>query len=127
MAAGTPQRLRFGRAARIKQGRDFARVRQQGERVVLGCLIANWQRLPADSSSRLGVVTSGKLGGAVVRSRARRLLRESYRLHQHDLAGPVDLVLVARASIVGKGLAEVERDFLTTLRKARLLKAPSGA
>ena len=127
MAAETPLRLRFGRAARIKQGRDFARVRQQGERAVLGCLIANWRRLPADSLSRLGVVTSGKIGGAVVRNRARRLLRESFRLHQHDLAGPVDLVLVARASIAGKGLADVERDFLTTLRKARLLKLPGGA
>jgi ribonuclease P protein component len=58
----------------------------------------------------------------VVRNRARRLLRESFRLHQHDLAGPVDLVLVARASIVGKGLADVQRDFLTALRKARLLR-----
>jgi ribonuclease P protein component len=122
MAAETPQRLRFGRAARLKQHRDFARVRREGERLALGCLIANWQKLPAGSPSRLGVVTSGKIGGAVVRNRARRLLRESFRLHQRDLAAAVDLVLVARASIVGKGFAEVEKDFLTTLRKARLMK-----
>jgi len=122
MAAETPQRLRFGRAARLKQHRDFTRVRREGERIALGCLIANWQRLPAGSPSRLGVVTSGKIGGAVVRNRARRLMRESFRLHQHDLAAAVDLVLVARASIAGKGFAEVEKDFLTTLRKAKLLK-----
>jgi hypothetical protein len=36
-------------------------------------------------------------------------------------------VLIARQSIVGKRLAEVEKDFLTTLRKARLWKGPSGA
>jgi ribonuclease P protein component len=122
MAAETPQRLRFGRAARIKQGRDFVRVRQQGERLVLGCLIANWRRLPADSPSRLGVVTSGKIGGAVVRNRARRLLRETFRVHQHELAQPVDLVLVARASIARQDFAKVERDFLATLRRAGLLK-----
>jgi len=122
MAANTPPRLRFGRAARIKQGRDFARVRRAGERLALGCLIANWQRLPADSASHLGVITSGKIGGAVVRNRARRLLRESFRLHQHDLAAPVDLVLVARQSIAGKGFAAVEKDFLVTMRKAKLLK-----
>jgi ribonuclease P protein component len=126
MAARTPQRLKFARAARIKQGRDFARVRQAGERLVIGCLIANWQRLPAGSASHLGVVTGRRIGCAVVRNRARRLMRETYRVHQHDLAAPVDLVLVARPSIVGKGFAAVEKDFLSTLRKARLLKPASG-
>jgi hypothetical protein len=43
-------------------------------------------------------------------------------LHQHELLTAVDLVLVARPSIIGKPLAAVERDFLTTLRKAGLLK-----
>jgi ribonuclease P protein component len=119
----TSPRLRFGRAARIKQGRDFSRVRQQGERLVIGCLIANWQRLPPGSPTRLGVITSGRIGNAVVRNRARRLMREAFRLHQHGLAHPVDLVLVARPSIVGKTFAAVGKDFLTTLRKARLLKA----
>ena len=61
-------------------------------------------------------------GGAVQRNRARRLLRESFRLHQFELAQPLDLVLVARPSIVGKAFREVEKDFLTTLRKAGLLK-----
>jgi ribonuclease P protein component len=121
MAAPTPQRLRFNRAAHLKQGRDFVRIRQAGERLVTGCLIANWQRLPADAASRLGVITASRIGGAVVRSRARRLLREAFRLHQHDLAAPVDLVLVARPSIAGRGFAEVERDYLTALRRARLL------
>jgi ribonuclease P protein component len=125
MADRDTQRLGFNRAARIKQGRDFVRVRRVGERMVVGCLIANWQRLPAASGSRLGVITGGKIGGAVVRNRARRLMRETFRLHQRELAGPVDLVLVARPSIVGKGFADVERDFLTTLRRARLLKQAS--
>jgi ribonuclease P protein component len=120
--ANQPQRLRFGRRSRIKQGRDFARVRRQGERLVTGCLIANWQKLPTDSRSRLGVITSSKVGNAVLRNRARRLLREGFRLHQHELLQPVDLVLVARPSIAGKAFNDVEKDFLTTMRKARLLK-----
>jgi len=119
--AAEPKRLQFSRAMRIKQGRDFARLRQQGQRMVSGCLVANW--LPrAEGLSRLGVVTSGKIGNAVVRSRARRRLRELFRAHQHELAAPVDLVLVARASIAGKDFAGVERDFLVALRKAGLLK-----
>ena len=115
-------RLRLGRASRLAQSRDFARVRQQGQRLVLGCLNANWNRLPDGESPKLGVVTSKKIGGAVQRSRARRLLRESFRQHQHEFAQPVELVLVARNSIAGKKFADVEKDFLAALNRAKLLK-----
>ena len=87
-----------------------------------GCLIANWRLSTEGVASRLGVITSSRIGNAVVRSRARRLLRETFRLHQNDLKAPVDLVLIARNSILGKGLTEVENDFLTILRKAGLSK-----
>jgi ribonuclease P protein component len=120
--AATPKRLRLGRSARIAASGDFARIRQQGQRLAVGCLIANWQPLPGGTSSRLGVVTSKKIGGAVARSRARRLLRESFRRHQQELARPLELVLVARNSIAGKAFAGVEKDFLAALRRAGLLK-----
>jgi ribonuclease P protein component len=58
----------------------------------------------------------------VQRNRARRLLRETFRRHQYDLAQPVDIILVARNSIAGRTYAEVEKDYLTTLRRAGLLK-----
>ena len=117
-----PHSLKFPRAMRIKQGRDFSRVRQAGRRLVLGCLIANWHCLSNESAPRLGVVTSSRIGNAVVRNRARRLLREVFRMHRHALTQPVDLVLVARASIAGKDFAGVEKDFLKVLRSAGLLK-----
>ena len=117
-----PKRLRLGRSSRLAQSRDFARVRQRGERLVLGCLIANWNRLPEGAAPRLGVVTSKKIGDAPDRSRARRLLRESFRLHQHEFIQPVELVLVARNSITGKDFAAVEKDFLAALHRAKLLK-----
>lgn len=117
-----PKRLRLGRSSRLAQSRDFARVRQQGQRMVLGCLIANWQLLPDGTAPKLGVVTSKKIGGAVQRNRARRLLRESFRQHQHEFVNPVDLVLVARNSIAGKTFAAVEKDYLAALKRANLLK-----
>jgi ribonuclease P protein component len=122
MRAETPKRLRLSRASRLAQSRDFARVRQQGERLALGCLIANWNKLPDGGTLKLGVVTGKRIGGAVERSRARRLLRETFRRHQHEFAQPVELVLVARNSIAGKKFADVEMDFLAALNRAGLRK-----
>ncbi len=87
-----------------------------------GCLIANWRFLPDDATTRLGVLTSRKIGSAVVRNRARRLLREAFRVHQAELTRSMDLVLVARPSILNRAWADVERDFLTAMSRAGLLK-----
>jgi ribonuclease P protein component len=126
MRADPPSRLGLGRPQRLTQNRDFMRVRAQGQRLVVGCLIANWQALPEGAGPRLGVVTSKRIGNAVARSRARRLLRESFRHHQYELAKPVELVLVARPSIANCDYARVEQDFLTSLRRAGLWKQPNS-
>ena len=112
--------LGLPRERRITRGRDFMRARTEGQRLAVGCLLLNW----ADASggeTRVGVITSRKIGKAVFRTRARRLLREAFRRNQHRVARKVDLVLVARASIVGKQFAGVEADFITALRRAGLL------
>jgi ribonuclease P protein component len=123
MNAPAGARLGLGRHMRLQNKRDFSTVRERGRRLTKGCLIANWMILPAGSSSRLGVITTRKLGKANIRSRARRLLRESFRLHQGDLREPIAIVLVARGSILGRKLADVERDYLACLRQGSLLKA----
>jgi ribonuclease P protein component len=114
--------LGLPREMRLHERSDFERIKLQGRRLSVGCLIANWTFLGPGIRSKLGVVTSRQLGSAVVRSQARRMMREAYRLHQHDLRQPVALVLVGRRSIARKPFADVERDFLRLLRQAALLK-----
>lgn len=120
MTDGPCQRLRLGRQARVRAGRDYDRAKAGGRRMAWGCMMANWFQTAPGSPTRVGVIASRRVGGAVVRNRARRLLREVFRRHQRALAGPLDLILIARGSIVGKSFNEVERDFLTGLRRARL-------
>jgi ribonuclease P protein component len=115
--------LRFKRANRLKQNREFTRLKTRGRRVVCGCLIFNWMPQVDQRGGRLGVVTSRQVGSAVARSRARRLLREVWRRNQHAAASRLDVVLVARPSIAGKTMPEVERDYHAALRRAGLTPA----
>ena len=114
--------LRFPPQARLKSGRDFAELRLRGRRLVFGCLILNWMVPSRNARPRLGVIVGRKVGPAVDRTRARRLMREAFRLRQHDLVQPAELVLVARPSIVGKSLAKVAHDYEVLLQRAGLLK-----
>ena len=111
----------FPKSSRIQASADFRANRESGSRLAKGCMLANWSSLPSGDPSRLGVITSRRIGKAHIRNHARRLMRECFRLHQHELLQPVDLVLVARRSIVGRRFYSVERHFLTLLKKAGLL------
>jgi len=120
--------LRFSQAQRLQRSWEFERTRLEGQRIVKGCLILNWRSADTEigqGTPRLGVVTSRKIGNAVARSRARRLMREVFRRHQHDFHQAVDLVLVARQSIAQKSYAQVELDFIAAARQAKLVRATS--
>ena len=125
MDALPPAALGLPQSRRIKQGRDFTRARAQGRRLTQGCLVLNWVAMPGGTTSRVGVITGRRIGEAVVRTRARRLLREAFRLHQPHLSQPVDVVLVARQSIVGKRFDDVAEDYVAALKKARLYREAS--
>lgn len=121
MPAVPSRSLRLPKSRHLKQSREFARIRAQGRRLARGCLAANWITLPEGSPSKIGVITPRAIGNAAARSRARRLLREAFRVHQWHLQQPVDLVLIARASIANKSFDQVENDFLAAMRNSGLL------
>lgn len=121
----TPRQRLSGR--RLRAAHEFARLKVKGSRLAVGCLVLNWEPATGRPQSRVGVITSRKVGHAVLRNRARRLLRESFRRHQSELGMPSDLVLVARNSIVGRTQAEVDRNFIEALRRAGLCPNPAPA
>lgn len=114
-------RYSLGRSQRLIASGDFARLKTKGRRLAHGTLLLNWA-VSGEAECRLGVVTSKKVGGAVVRNRSRRWVREAFRVHRHELAGVVDVVVVARPSIAKKDFQTVEADLLHLLKIARLLR-----
>lgn len=114
--------LGLPRSCRFRLGADFARLKAQGRRLVSGCVILNLLPLGPGAPQRLGVVVSRRVGNAVARSRARRLLREVWRRNQHSFIRPLELVMIARPSIAGKTMRQVENDFRAALDRAGLWK-----
>lgn len=88
-------RLRFPVAMRIRSPAHFKRAYAEGVREDGGAVIV--YALPNGlSHPRLGISIGRRAGGAVVRNRFKRLLREAFRLEQHAIGPGIDLVAVVR-------------------------------
>jgi ribonuclease P protein component len=113
----------LSRRHRLVLSADFRDAFNQG-RGLAGRYMVMYPRRGEGASLRLGVVTSRRtFRRAVDRSRARRLLREAFRLNRCGLAPEADVVLVGRRALLGASLREVEKDLLRLAGKARLVGA----
>jgi ribonuclease P protein component len=115
-----PQQLRLKRPAEFE--RCFAAKRSTADSVLIVYVCENQLPYP-----RLGCVVSRKCGRAVRRNRYKRLLREAFRLSQHDLPAGIDYVVLPRPSEPLPTLDQVRRSLLRLGRLAvrRLREAKS--
>ena len=118
--------MRFRRRQRLRTGREFDAAFKGGARAEgrLFLLVAARNGRPFD---RLGLAVSRRVGGSVERNRVRRLLRESFRRLERPPGPGVDLVVVARAALVGLGQAEVDREFRERVRRVVRPAGMAGA
>ncbi len=67
---------------------------------------------------RLGMAVSRAVGGAVLRNRIRRQLREAFRLNQHGFPVACDIVLVPRRPWKAPAFDEIADEFVTLVKKS---------
>lgn len=106
---------------RLTKDKDFVNVRKNGRRAHSKYFVLTWVSNQLNSS-RFGIIASKKVGNAVQRHRAARLLRESLRHHLDDVGLGYDFVIIARAGIVNQKQPAVEEELLNLLTKHDLIQ-----
>lgn len=102
----------------LRKAREFAHVKAQGVSYPGRFLVLNVTPAP-DGQLRLGLIVSRRYHRrAVQRNRARRLMRESYRLLRGGIAGPLWLVVIARPHMQGRQVQDVQAELIRLLRQA---------
>ena len=108
------------RAVSLKENHEFRRLYKKGASAVSGVMVLYCRRNRL-GRNRLGITASVKLGNAVTRNRARRRLREVYRLQSDKLRQGYDIVLVARSRTPSAPWREMNDGFLRLCRKLGLM------
>ncbi len=108
----------------IKENHIFRRMYGKGRSAVTPFLVLYCRRNRL-GHNRLGVTVSTKLGGAVVRNRARRRLREVYRLAQLEMRQGYDIVLVARSRAVDGPYQRLTGAFYRACQELDLMEKPA--
>ncbi|KTB48435.1 ribonuclease P protein component [Dehalogenimonas alkenigignens] len=108
------------RETRLRRREDFQRVLSAGRSKSDSLLIL--KTAPGSTeSSRIGIVTSKKLGCAVVRNRVRRRLREILR--KAEIKNSIDAVFIARSSAASVPFAELEASACNLMKRVGLVSS----
>mgnify|MGYP000051893701 CR=1 FL=1 len=108
-------------AVTLKENYEFRRTYQKGVSAVSPVMVL-YCRKNRLGHHRLGLVSSTKLGHAVVRNRTRRRIKEAYRIHEGASFPGYDIVVVARVRAAHSRYRELERSLLSLADKLGLLR-----
>ncbi len=109
----------YPRACRLLARAQFDAVYEGGRRRASKQFLVFFRRRTAfDAVSRFGISVKKALGGAVVRNRLKRRIREILRLHRQEIATGWDIVIHPRSSVATAPFAALERELLDLLASA---------
>lgn len=104
----------FTKDEHVRKRSDFELIYQTGFKRS-GRLMTMFTRERPEGPARLGIAATKKMGAAVERNRAKRLVREVFR--HHKPAGAVDVVVIPRREMLDAPYTRLEEEFCSLLRR----------
>lgn len=99
----------------LKENKDFRRLYYRGKSAASPCLVSYVMKNRA-GRTRVGITSGKKIGNAVKRNRARRVIRSAFALYADRLSGNYDIVFVARSKTCRVKMQEVAAEMERQLR-----------
>ncbi len=118
-----PLRLRFPKSARLSRASEFARIKRAGTSFHGKLVVLSVLKAEPESETRIGLITSRRVGGAVARNRVRRRLREIIRSVRPQLERGWHIVLVARAAAAKAEFTMIRDDVIFLLHRSPVMVA----
>lgn len=114
------QRYTFPKTERLLKKKSFLEVYEHGRKTEGEYLILFV--LSGTATRKVGVRVSSRVGNAVKRNRAKRLIKEAYRLNKNKLIKNIHLVIAAKPNIVGLKYNDIEKDLLNLYNKVETIE-----
>ncbi len=105
----------------LRRKDDFSSIYKRGKSIGERYIVLFYKKNGL-SYNRIAFLASKKVGNSVERNRARRLMKESYRLLKENIKEGYDLIFIARNTINGRKEQEVNKSMMNALFKSKLME-----
>jgi len=112
---------RFPKTARLRQTKDFAKVREHGKTSQSRLIRIGLLRTGADQPAKVGIITSRRVGGAVVRNKVRRRLREILKTCISQIPAGLLVVIIAKSTAAEVPFKQLQAEWLLLARRLSIL------
>ena len=102
----------------LNHQKDFDVVYKKGKSQASRFVVMFYKKNSLDYS-RISFLASKKVGNSVQRNRARRLMKEAFRLSDEVISPGYDIIMIARKPITEAKMDEVKHSIQNVLKKTR--------